>query len=206
MVFNMSKAINHLLWLSLAAFHRATPFHGSIHAIAMRITHGLIDAKIDVSICRYPTPGPRANARGDILLYNHYMKYAGIDFGAKRIGIALSDEAGNFAFPLTVLENSAKTIDDIAELCETNHVGTIIIGESQDFHFVDNPIMKEARQFAETLGAKTHMPVLFHPEFLTSAEAERLQGKNDMLDASAAALILKSYLDIHTPHGTETTD
>ena len=55
--------------------------------------------------------------------------------------------------------------------------------------------MGEIRLFIknlETLG----IPIYTHPEFMTSLEAERLQGKNDMHDASAAALILKSYLDV----------
>jgi len=42
---------------------------------------------------------------------------------------------------------------------------------------------------------KNNLTVRLEPEFLTSAEAERVQGKNDKIDASAAALILKSYLD-----------
>ena len=58
-----------------------------------------------------------------------------------------------------------------------------------------NEIMKKISPFVKDLEEKLGLPVHMHPEFLTSMEAERLQGKNDMHDASAAALILKSYLD-----------
>ena len=54
--------------------------------------------------------------------------------------------------------------------------------------------MTEIKPFVENL-KKLGLSVHLHPEFLTSAEAERLQGKNHMHDASAAALILKSYLE-----------
>ena len=56
--------------------------------------------------------------------------------------------------------------------------------------------MKEIIPFVEILKSRLNLPVHMHPEFLTSQEAERLQGKNDMHDASAAAIILKSYLDL----------
>jgi RNase H-fold protein (predicted Holliday junction resolvase) len=70
-----------------------------------------------------------------------------------------------------------------------------VVGESKDFKGHENPIMKEAREFAEKLKA-ARLEVVFHPEILTSVEAEKLQGKNEMLDASAAAIILKSYIEI----------
>ena len=56
--------------------------------------------------------------------------------------------------------------------------------------------MKEITPFVKKLEDSLGLPIHMYPEFLTSQEAERLQGKNDMHDASAAALILKSYLDL----------
>jgi RNase H-fold protein (predicted Holliday junction resolvase) len=55
--------------------------------------------------------------------------------------------------------------------------------------------MKEIRPFVENLKKAIGVEVEYHPEFMTSIEAEHIQGKGDMLDASAAALILKSYID-----------
>lgn len=123
------------------------------------------------------------------------MKYLGIDFGSKRIGLATSDESLSFAFPLKVVENSENAVLEIVEICKDHNIGTIVVGESKDFTFKDNEIMKDIKIFVGGLKNKTELPIILHPEFLTSAEAERLQGKNNMLDASAAAIILKSYLD-----------
>lgn len=129
------------------------------------------------------------------------MRYIGIDYGAKRVGIAVSDPEKNFAFPLVVLENNESLIVEIEKLCEVNTAEAVVVGESKDFNFKENEIMKDIEPFVKKLKEVLNLPVYMHPEFLTSLEAERLQGKNDMHDASAAALILKSYLDMNKDHG-----
>lgn len=123
------------------------------------------------------------------------MRYLGIDYGEKRIGLALSDEQGDFSYPLSVIQNSEKLVQEISNLCKENNVSTIVIGESKNFNQEENPIMKSVKILKENLENKTQLPVHLHPEFMTSLEAERLQGHNDMHDASAAAIILKSYLE-----------
>ena len=122
------------------------------------------------------------------------MKYLGIDFGLKRIGLAVSDETNSFAFPLSVLENTENLVSEIVSICKEKDIRCVIVGESKDFSMRENQIMGEIKSFVENL-EKEGLKVEMHPEFLTSAEAEHVQGKNDMLDASAAAIILKSYLD-----------
>lgn len=129
------------------------------------------------------------------------MKYLGIDFGSKRVGLALSDENLQFAFPFKVLENSENLVDDIKNICLENNVSLVVIGESKDFSMKDNQIMEEIKSFITNFKSSSDISVVLHPEFLTSQEAERLQGKNDMLDASAASIILKSYLDSKQDHG-----
>ncbi len=124
------------------------------------------------------------------------MRTLGIDFGSKRVGIALSDESGEFALPYGVIENNEHLIREIRELCTINNVGEVVVGESKDFKGDDNVIMEQITPFVEKLKEVLDIPVALHPEFLTSTQAERLQGKNDMLDASAAALILSSYLEL----------
>ena len=124
------------------------------------------------------------------------MRYLGIDFGSKRIGIAISDESGIFSFPLMVLKNSSDLIKEIKDVCEENNVKEVIVGESRDFSMKENEIMKDIKIFIGDLKNKIDIPIYTHPEFLTSSEAKQIQGENDMLDASAAAIILKSYLDV----------
>ncbi len=123
------------------------------------------------------------------------MRYLGIDYGEKRVGLSLSDERGDFSYPLSVLQNSEKLVEEIAIICKEKNVATIVIGESKNFNQEENPIMKRVHALVEELIVKTGLPVKLHPEFMTSLEAEHIQGHNDMHDASAAAIILKSYLD-----------
>lgn len=123
------------------------------------------------------------------------MRFLGIDFGSKRVGVAVSDETNSFAFPLQVLENTGGLIEDISLICKDNGVTEIVVGQSLDFAQEENEIMKEIIPFVKNLEEKLGLPISMHPEFLTSQEADRLQGRNNMRDASAAALILKSFLD-----------
>lgn len=131
-------------------------------------------------------------------MYNSAMRYMGIDYGSKRIGIAVSDENNTFALPHSVILNSKKELEVLEQIntiiCD-KEITHIIIGESKDFSGKENPIMKDIKIFKEALENRFAVPVIYEPEFLTSHHAEKFQGKNDMHDASAAALILQSYLD-----------
>lgn len=122
------------------------------------------------------------------------MKYLGIDFGSKRVGVSFSDDSSSFAFPLAVIENNPDLFSEIGKICRDKNIDVIVVGESKNFEMKDNDIMSEIKKFVDKLKDEG-FTVVMHPEFMTSQEAERLQGKNDMLDASAAAIILKSYLD-----------
>jgi putative Holliday junction resolvase len=128
----------------------------------------------------------------------------GIDYGTKRVGIAVSDESAAFAMPLLVHENSksaasfSKLVHDIVEIARENGVEEIVLGESKNYKGAANAVMAESLELKKALESKG-LTVHLEPEFMTSLNAERtirdLKGKNDMLDASAAALILQSFLD-----------
>jgi len=122
------------------------------------------------------------------------VKLIGIDYGEKRVGVASTDEMGEFSLPRVVLENSAGLPDEIERLAKDWQVSKVIIGESKNFKGEFNAIHTDADNLAKAL-RKKGLKVEFHPELLTSMEAERLQGQTPMQDASAAALILKSYID-----------
>ena len=121
------------------------------------------------------------------------MRLMGIDFGSKRIGVALSDESGTMAFPHAVVPTATAAADVLA-LVRAEGVGTIVVGLSANFKNKENPIMVPARAFADEIARASGVPVVFEPEFLTSAEAARVQGEGELSDASAAALILNSYI------------
>ena len=128
-----------------------------------------------------------------------FMRMMGIDYGAKRIGVALSDESGGFAFAHSVLKNCPKcltlNVEQIKKICEENNIGKIILGESVDYKNQPNPIMAEAEEFKKKLEKETDLPIEYQKETLTTKEAEREQGKIEKIDASAAALILRSFLE-----------
>ena len=121
-------------------------------------------------------------------------RYLGIDYGSKRVGLALSDEGNKFALPLSVITNDDQLVSKIEKIALDNEVKEIILGESRDFSGKPNSILIDSLEFKEKIEAKGFV-VIFEPEFLTSVQAERWQGKNELVDASAAAIILQSYLD-----------
>jgi len=123
------------------------------------------------------------------------MRLLGIDYGSKRVGLALSDEARHFAFPHDVLKNDRNLVKRIGDVCKKEKVGKIILGESLNYKGEMNEIMKDIQMFKLEIEESLNIPVEYENEILSSAEAERLQGKGDKLDASAAAIILKSYID-----------
>ena len=137
------------------------------------------------------------------------MRYLGIDYGEKRVGIALSDESWAFAFPRGIFANDTRLVSHLKNICEAENVGTIVIGESRTYRGEENPIMKKIFQFKKALEQSIGVPVAFEPEMLTSREAKRVYGnvkderaarktKNKQMnpvDDSAAAIILQSFLD-----------
>jgi len=122
------------------------------------------------------------------------MRIIGIDYGEKRVGIASTDESGEFALPRAVLDNDENLFTDIEDLASVENVKKIILGESKKLDGQDNLISKDIEKFKIELENRG-FEVIMHPEVFTSLEAERIQGKGEMLDASAAAIILKSYID-----------
>lgn len=123
------------------------------------------------------------------------MRFLGIDFGMKRIGVALSDEGGRFSYPYTVLSNDKNILKKLFNICKKERVGKVVLGRSLDFTGKPNKVMGDIELFKNELEEMTSLPIEYENEFLTTAEAERIQGKNNKTDASAAALILKSYID-----------
>jgi putative Holliday junction resolvase len=122
------------------------------------------------------------------------MKLMGIDYGAKRVGIASTDDSGEFAIPRAVVPNDEKLLPLVLDAVKKYGVERIVIGESKNYAGRPNEIMKDTNIFADALREKG-LEVVLHPEVLTSMEADQLQGKTPMRDASAAAIILKSYID-----------
>jgi putative Holliday junction resolvase len=132
------------------------------------------------------------------------MKYLGIDYGTKRIGVATSDGGGTMAFPLMTVKAGAHTLSEIDTIVKKEGIEKIVLGESRNFKGEANAVMEHIEAFKKELEELTQLPVVYEAEFLSSAAAAR-QFEGDFgrkekpdqskLDAAAAAVILQSYLD-----------
>ena len=131
------------------------------------------------------------------------MRYLGVDYGSTKVGLALSDEAGTMGFPRAIVQNTPRLVEELCALIAKENVGTVVIGESRTLAGGENPIASAARTFGSALAASSGVPVCYESEVLTSAEARRQHEPMEKtrapkarvnVDASAAALILTSYL------------
>ncbi|MBW2276106.1 MAG: Holliday junction resolvase RuvX [Deltaproteobacteria bacterium] len=135
------------------------------------------------------------------------MRIMGIDAGSKRIGVALSDELGLTAQPLTVVETSggsSAAAARIAELCSEHEVERVVVGLPLALDGGDRgQSSRRARALGKTLTERGAVEVVFWDERFSTAEAERVlvtagvrrDKRRRVVDKLAAALILQGYLD-----------
>jgi putative Holliday junction resolvase len=123
------------------------------------------------------------------------MRYLGIDYGTKRVGVAVSDEAGTMAFPRSVLPNDGALLDALVALIEKEAVGAVVIGHSVNTKGEANAVQDGIENLILDLTLAVGLPVESEPEQYTTQAALRIQGRTSQTDASAAALILTGYLD-----------
>ena len=118
----------------------------------------------------------------------------GVDLGTKRVGIAISDPDGVIAFPRDIFDADPNVPEKILSLARSEGATAIILGESKEFKGQDNPIMHDVYALKAYLEA-SHMPVYLESETFSSVEARRSREDQRPIDASAAAIILQSFLD-----------
>lgn len=133
------------------------------------------------------------------------MKIMGIDFGLKRIGIALSDIMGFLASPYTTLYHT--TLDEdlnfIKKIIDENKVETVVFGLPLEMSGNSGEIVNFTKDFAERLKTLTGVKIVFVDERLSSIEAEEQlkltikdwKKRKLLLDQVSASIILQSYLD-----------
>ena len=108
---------------------------------------------------------------------------------------AVSDDTGKMAFPHSVILNSGKLLEEVQKIVDKEKVEAIVIGESKNFKGEPNKIMLAIENFKKELEERLKIKVWFEPEFMTSQQAKHIQGETGLHDASAATIILQSYLD-----------
>lgn len=125
------------------------------------------------------------------------MKYLGIDYGSKRVGIAVSDAYGKIAFPKKIFYNRGNKylFDQLKSFIKEEGVVKIIVGLPIGLDGKDTDQTKIIREFVDKLKQEIGVPVDFENEMFTSRMVEQSGVKKERTDQAAAALILQSYLD-----------
>lgn len=130
-----------------------------------------------------------------------------LDFGAKAIGVALSDELQLTARPLTTLRRRqlkfAAVLERIAALATEHDVGTLVVGLPLNMNGTRGPAASKVESFVAQLKQHVTTPIVMIDERLTSFEAEQLlremgvgeRERRAKSDEYAALLILRDYLD-----------
>lgn len=128
------------------------------------------------------------------------MKYLGIDYGSKKIGVAISDDGGAFAFPLSIIKSDKESINNIVDILLSKNISSVVIGESVNDKGEKNIVDSKIKNFANELSqlyiskVNSELKVYFEKEWYSSIEARRYDDKYEV-DDRAAAIILQRYLD-----------
>lgn len=133
------------------------------------------------------------------------MRVLAVDFGSKRIGLAISDPLGFTAQGLPTLANHGqdKVLGELTKLCKEREVGLIVIGVPLNMKGDAGLKAQEIMKLVPEIEAKTGVPVKTWDERLTSREAGRLMiaeglsrdRQKQESDRLAATLILQNYLE-----------
>ncbi len=137
------------------------------------------------------------------------MRSLGIDFGEKRIGLAISDPAGRVAVPLATLErrNDRSAVRQIAEIARREGIERLVLGEPVGLDGRRGPAAERVERFGRKLTELTGLPLERVDEALTTVEAAaRLRAAGvdprrqpERLDALAAQILLQDALDSGKP-------
>ena len=132
------------------------------------------------------------------------MRYLAIDFGTRRIGLAVGDDDVKLASPLATVTRSRSLPHDLGEIvrfAEKEKVEAIVVGLPLHADGSESKSSQLAGEFSRALGKRVKMPIHLHDEFLSSADAEEellaldvsRKKRKEVLDQLAAVHILESY-------------
>ena len=132
------------------------------------------------------------------------MRYLGIDFGLKRVGLALTDPAGTMAFPHRTLVRTTRKqfFEDLLGVIETEKVEGVVLGLPLGLDGQETDTTRQVINFKNSLARRTPLPIFMVNEALSSFEAEQALSRVGMkkkkqkpvLDQVAAVIILESFL------------
>lgn len=123
------------------------------------------------------------------------MKFLGIDYGSKRIGLAKSDELGMMAFPFQTIRNSPTVVNEIKKICEQENISQIVLGQSLSEKNIENEIQKDIDIFKTKLEKEISLKVHYENEVYSSHEGQRFNANKSESDSPAATIILQRFLE-----------
>jgi putative Holliday junction resolvase len=129
------------------------------------------------------------------------MKILGVDYGDKRMGIAISDEIGLLAHPLTTIAD--RNLNMLLDVIKENQIEAVVVGKPLNMNGTYSSKTREVLNFINELKKIVNIPVHEWDERLSTKEAERLligfdlsrKKRKGILDKSSARIILQGYLD-----------
>lgn len=133
--------------------------------------------------------------------------YLGIDYGKKRIGLAIGSKFPRGIGILNADRDRHLVLDDIADICHEEEIEKIIIGFPERHQGEAGTLANEIKHFSQAIHNKTNLPIIFEPEAFTSTEAEEFLKKyikekghvsarrDGKVDELAAILILEQYIN-----------
>ena len=138
------------------------------------------------------------------------MRILGLDYGSKRIGVAVCDELGMTAQGLATIarKNRRHDLEEIARFIRTYNVEKIVIGYPLRLDGTEGIQCEKTTKFASLLESTFSLPVIRWDETLSTKEAEeiliranmRRDKRKNIVDRVAASLILQGYLDYQESH------
>ncbi|TNF93459.1 MAG: Holliday junction resolvase RuvX [Gammaproteobacteria bacterium] len=129
--------------------------------------------------------------------------YLGFDFGTKRLGIATGQSVSKTATPLTILDVSRGIQwEKITAIIDEWHPSALIVGLPLTADGTETPIIQAINKFIRQLAGRYHLPIHTIDEHLSSHTAKNLLNRTSTrkiapLDASAAAVILQTWLELN---------
>jgi putative Holliday junction resolvase len=126
----------------------------------------------------------------------------GVDYGTKRIGLAISDDLGLMARPLEVVRR-ADLMETLSRMVDEYDVATVVVGLPTSLAGHEGASASEARELGSEIAARLGIPVTYVDERFTTRMAEsalietgmRRRSRRNAVDKAAAAIILQTYLD-----------
>lgn len=122
------------------------------------------------------------------------MRILGIDYGEKRIGLAISDESQTLARELMIL-SPKEFWGQLNQLISSQQISKIVLGWPLNMSGGETQKTKEVASFKLQVTSKTGLPVEIMDERLTSQMAENISGQKNNLDSLAAQILLQNFLN-----------